>query len=215
MLDLLLLDQKEMFKSYLNHPFVDGIGAGTLSKDRFKHYLLQDYLYLLEYSKVFAMGIVKSPNEAAMRGFSKYLNEILNSEMGIHIDYLKDFKINPKNISKLYKCDFTTFSYTSYMYSVSCFGSFSHVVVALLACALSYEFIAKELLAKYPKQESFYSPWIKAYASDEYNQINVWLRELCKENLEEKDLASYKEIFKNCCLFEYKFWQNSWDLGKA
>ena len=43
-----------------NHPFVQELGAGTLDREKFKFYLLQDYLYLLQYAKVFAIAAVKS-----------------------------------------------------------------------------------------------------------------------------------------------------------
>ena len=55
---------EEIWKSYLCHPFVKQLGEGTLSPDIFRYYMIQDYLYLLEYSKVFALGVVKSKQES-------------------------------------------------------------------------------------------------------------------------------------------------------
>ena len=48
----LLAATQDIWEGYLNHPFVHGIA------DRF--YLLQDYVYLFDYAKVFAQGVVKS-----------------------------------------------------------------------------------------------------------------------------------------------------------
>lgn len=53
-----------------NHPFVQELGAGTLDKEKFKFYLLQDYLYLLEYAKVFAMAMVKADDEKMLSNLS-------------------------------------------------------------------------------------------------------------------------------------------------
>src|SRR5271166_1369127 len=44
----------------LKHPFVRGLADGTLSVDRFRFYLVQDYLFLIEYSRVFALAAAKA-----------------------------------------------------------------------------------------------------------------------------------------------------------
>ena len=72
---------KEIWQSYYNHPFVKEIGDGTLEVDKFKYYMIQDYLYLLDYAKVYALGVVKADTEEVMRGFSSMVNGILNGEI--------------------------------------------------------------------------------------------------------------------------------------
>jgi len=42
-----------LWKRVSDHPFVRGIGDGTLSADRFEFYLKQDYVYLIDFSRVF------------------------------------------------------------------------------------------------------------------------------------------------------------------
>ena len=58
---------KEIWDEYLKHPFVKGIGEGTLDKEKFKNYLIQDYLYLKDYAKVFAMVLVKARTMKEMK----------------------------------------------------------------------------------------------------------------------------------------------------
>ena len=58
---------KEIWDDYLKHPFVKGIGEGTLDKEKFKNYLIQDYLYLKDYAKVFAMVLVKARTMKEMK----------------------------------------------------------------------------------------------------------------------------------------------------
>ena len=45
-----------VWKECLNHPFVTGIGDGTLPAEKFQFFMLQDYLYLFDYARVFALG---------------------------------------------------------------------------------------------------------------------------------------------------------------
>ena len=58
--DKMLEATKELWSFYNEHPFVQGIQDGSLEKDKFKYYIMQDYLYLKEYAKVFAIGVAKA-----------------------------------------------------------------------------------------------------------------------------------------------------------
>lgn len=129
----LYLNSKDIWDSYYEHPFVDGIGTGTLDKEKFKFYIIQDYLYLLNYVKIFALGVVKSDNEYDMKQFSLLTDGILNSEMGIHKVYLKKFGLVSDDIIK-YKPTLENLSYTNYMLSIAHNGGIKEITVALLAC---------------------------------------------------------------------------------
>ena len=54
----LLAATQDIWEGYLNHPFVHGIADGSLDIQKFRFYLLQDYVYLFDYAKVFAQGVV-------------------------------------------------------------------------------------------------------------------------------------------------------------
>ena len=58
--DYLFEESKEIFDAYLEHPFLKELGEGTLDKNKFREYLIQDYLYLKDYAKVFCQGVIKS-----------------------------------------------------------------------------------------------------------------------------------------------------------
>ena len=68
-----------IWESYFTHPFIQGMADGTLAKDKFQFYMIQDHKYLMEYAKVFALGVIKSRDEKDMRavcglyrGYSEY-----------------------------------------------------------------------------------------------------------------------------------------------
>ena len=68
-----LLDAtREIWEGYLKHPFVRGIADGSLEIQKFRFYLLQDYVYLFDYAKVFAQGVVKSRDPEVMRMFAVF-----------------------------------------------------------------------------------------------------------------------------------------------
>ena len=69
----LLAAAKDIWAAYNEHPFVLGIQNGTLAREKFKYYIIQDYLYLEEYAKVFALGIAKAKSPETIQLFSKYV----------------------------------------------------------------------------------------------------------------------------------------------
>ena len=75
---------KDIWEGYLEQPFVKELGNGTLDKDKFRFYMVQDYRYLLQYAKVFALGVVKSDAEELMLRFAAMVNDTLDGEMNIH-----------------------------------------------------------------------------------------------------------------------------------
>ena len=50
----------KVWEECYKHPFLQELGMGTLEKEKFKFYLIQDYQYLMEYAKVFAAGMENS-----------------------------------------------------------------------------------------------------------------------------------------------------------
>ena len=83
-----------IWEADLKHPFVQGIADGSLPREKFKFYLIQDYLFLLDYSRVFAHGVIKAPDEATMAMFAELLNETLNTEMDLHRGYCEKFGVS-------------------------------------------------------------------------------------------------------------------------
>ena len=84
----LLAATQDIWEGYLNHPFVHGIADGSLDIQKFRFYLLQDYVYLFDYAKVFAQGVVKSRDPEIMRVFATSVANILGGEMNIHRGYM-------------------------------------------------------------------------------------------------------------------------------
>ena len=50
--DSIYQETKNIQTAIMTHPFTKGIGDGTLDKDSFKFFIEQDYLFLIEYSKL-------------------------------------------------------------------------------------------------------------------------------------------------------------------
>ncbi|MHA6250815.1 thiaminase II [Oceanobacillus sp. CAU 1775] len=199
-----------IWESYLEHPFVKGLGEGWLEQDKFKHWLNQDYVYLIEYSRLFALGSAKAPDLKTMSVFAKLLDGTLNMEMDLHRQYASRFGITHEELEET-ETAATTTAYTSYMLNVSQRGGVENVVASVLACAWSYNFIGKEL-AKWDGalEHEFYGHWVRMYSSDGFTALAEDCKTLINEITEgkpERDLKELEEIVVKTSLFEYMFWE--------
>ena len=197
------------------HPFVTGIGDGTLAVEKFQHFMLQDYLYLFDYARVFALGVVKARDPELMRTFAANVNAILGGEMKIHRAYMKRLGITEEQVFAV-KPALDNLSYTNYMLSVASSGSPMEIVASILACSWSYAEIG-QALATIPgaAEHPFYGEWIQGYSSEEYaatNQALIELMDSLAANATEEQIAYLTEVFVNCSRYELGFWDMSWEM---
>lgn len=199
----------------LAHPFVTGIGDGTLPAEKFQYFMLQDYLYLFDYARVFALGVVKARDAALMRTFAQNVDAILGGEMNIHRAYMERLGISEAQVLAV-KPALDNLSYTHYMLSVAERGGPAEIAAAILACSWSYAEIG-QALAKLPgaTEHPFYGEWIQGYASRDYDATNRALIELMDRlaaGVPEEELMYLEEIFVNCSRYELAFWDMAWEL---
>ena len=199
----------------LNHPFVTGLGDGSLPVEKFRYFMLQDYLYLFDYARVFALGVVKARDPELMRNFAASVESILNGEMKIHRAYMQRLGITEAQVFAVQPA-LDNLSYTHYMLSVASAGTPVEIVASILACSWSYAEIG-QALAKLPGalEHPFYGEWVQSYAGEEYAAMNQGLIDLMNklaENVSDEQLEHLKEIFVNCSRYELGFWDMAWDM---
>ncbi|GAA0372682.1 thiaminase II [Bacillus horti] len=191
------------------HPFVTGMGDGTLDREKFRFYMVQDYLYLIDYAKLFAIGAVKSEDTKTMGKFAALLDSTLNEEMSLHRQYAKRFDISEEELEQAEPSPITL-AYTHYMLHSAQNGTLAELVAALLPCMWSYWEIGKEL-SQIPgaAEHEFYGEWISMYSSEEFGELATWCIELLDDLAEgksSKELKRLEEIFLNTTRYEYMFW---------
>ena len=212
--DTLYIEIEDLWNSYLEHPFVSGIADGSLDINKFRFYMIQDYRYLLEYAKLFALGVVKADKEEIMRKFSLMVKETLDGEMEIHKKYMARLGITAEEV-EITKTSRKNQSYTSYMLDVAFRGDVLDILVAVLSCAWSYQFIGEHHInVKGAINNESFGEWIEGYSSAEYvnntNEIIDLVNEL-GENISQEKANYLKEIFVNCSKYEYDFWDMSFN----
>ena len=215
-IERLLNASRDIWDSYHVHPFVQGIKDGTLDKEKFKFYMVQDYLYLIQYTKVFAVGIEKADDLRIMQYFAKYIDQILNGEMAIQRSYLNRLGVSNEEVEQA-QMSLDNHSYTSYMLNAAATGGAAEVCAAILSCAISYEEIGKRILQEAPESVNhpFYGEWCAGYSGDEYakgNEVRVEMFEELTKDCNEAQLQKLETIFVNCSRYEKVFWDMAWEM---
>ena len=204
-----------VWEACLRHPFVTGIGDGTLDMEKFRYFMLQDYLYLFDYARVFALGVVKARDPELMRVFAANVDAILGGEMKIHRAYMKRLDITEEQVFSI-KPALANLSYTNYILSVAHAGTPMEIVASILACSWSYAEIGQTLAAiPGAAEHPFYGEWIRGYASEEYtatNQALIELMDTLAADATEAQLAYLTDVFVNCSRYELGFWDMAWEV---
>lgn len=213
MIQRLLDATAEIWNAYNEHPFVLGIQNGTLAKEKFRFYIIQDYLYLEDYAKTFAVGVAKARSLQTANLFAKYI-AVMNGELNVHTGYLARLGVTQAEIASTPR-SLDNLSYTSYMLRVAYEEGEAEIMAAILACAYSYEIIAKKIMQNNPNaiNDDFYGAWVKGYISETYaaeNQILLRTLENMTELYTEAQKQHIVDIFTACSRYELAFWEMSW-----
>lgn len=213
LMERLLEATREIWEGYHRHPFVRGLADGSLPKESFVKYMIQDYHYLKEYAKVFALGVTKARDAEEMRAFAASVHDILEGEMNLHRSYMERLGISVEEAEAVPVC-LENQSYTAYMIQEAHEGSVADILATILSCAYSYEVIARRIVEEHPDalQHEFYGEWVECYSNEDYHQMNVGLIERLEAqtaDFREEDLERLIRIFVRCSEFEAMFW----DIG--
>ena len=201
-----------MWKARHQHPFVRGLGDGTLDPEKFKFWLRQDYVFLIEYARLLALAAARSPELATMIRFARLLRETLETEMSLHRAYAAEFEINCEQLEQEFAAP-TTRAYTDFLLRVAAMGDFGELVAALLPCMWGFSEIGQRLATQPTPVTHRYVRWIAMYSSTEFLELVQWCRDLLDtlaEGLPERDLHKLEAAFVTSCRYEWQFWEMAW-----
>jgi len=159
------------WSAYIDHPFVQRLGDGTLPEECFRHYLGQDYLFLIHFARAYGLAVYKSESLEDMRGAAAGLGAILD-EMGLHVKYCHEWGIPQQEMESLPEAT-ATVAYTRFVLDRGLAGDLLDLQVALAPCVVGYAEIANKLKSVYADrlEGNPYRPWIEMYAGDDYQQV--------------------------------------------
>ena len=200
---------------YIQHDFVKQLAVGTLASDSFRHYLVQDYLYLIHYTRVMALSVYKSDTLAQMRVGQAGINAMLDMEIAMYLDFCRQWNIPLDEVENAAESA-VTIAYSRYILDAAMSGSLAELYAAIAPCLMGYGEIGKCI-----KEQGFiagnpYQPWIDVFSSDDFQvitaqneaQINTLLADASPAQTDK-----FQRLFNTAARMEVNFWQQALDLS--
>jgi thiaminase/transcriptional activator TenA len=201
-----------VWEAQVAHPFVRGIGDGTLPEDRFRFYVRQDYLFLTDYGRLLALGAARAPRLEWMRRFAALAQAVLETEMDLHRQFAARWGITMEQLETERTAPATD-AYCDYLLRTAALGDFAELAAALLPCMWSYAEIGQRLAAAGLPDHEGYAEWIAMYASDEFEELARWSRELTDAVAAEVAGPGRRRMhaaFRASSEHELAFWESGW-----
>ena len=135
------------WRAYTEHPFTNGLADGSLAQAGFRHYLVQDYLFLIEFARAYALSVYKSPTLADMREAAAGLAAILDVEMNLHVKLSAGWGLAPDDLEQAAPA-VEMLAYTRYVLDTGMRGDLLALQVSLAPCVIGYAEIGARLAAR-------------------------------------------------------------------
>jgi len=201
----------DLWSAQHRHPFVRGIADGTVAPDAFATYVRQDYVFLVDYARLLALGAARAPDLDTMRRFAELLEAILGEEMELHRAFAAELGISAATLQAEQPAPVTR-AYTDFLVRTAATGSFAELAAALLPCMWGYSEIGTRLAAGLgaagtgrPELDR----WVATYADPEFAALAAWCRELVDRVAGEAgdpERDRMRTAFLACSELELAFW---------
>jgi thiaminase/transcriptional activator TenA len=199
------------WQAYTWHPFVQGIADGSLPLTAFKRYLVQDYLFLVQFVRAHALAAYKAESLDAFRDKAAAIGALLH-EMTLHVGYCREWGIPEHAILAEPEAP-ETVAYTRWVLDRGMAGDILDLEVALAPCTVGYGEIALAIEASpvRSRDDNPYGSWIAMYAGEEYQALArgsaARLDALGESHGGAARFASLSADFAKAARLEADFWQ--------
>ena len=211
--NLLKENHKDNWLLYTKHEFINKLSNDTLKEEKFLNYLIQDYLFLIQFSKAWSLAILKSDNLEEMKIDASTVNDLINFEMELHITLCANYGISKSDLENADE-ENANIAYTRYVLELGYSGDFLDLLSSLAPCVLGYGEIGLNCQNSNPKT-LMYKKWIETYSSIEYQDVcknvsglidKAFLLRLGSNFENTYKWKKVNQIFKKATLLEIDFW---------
>lgn len=198
------------------HPFVTGIGDGTLPADRFAHWVRQDHVFLVAYARLLALGVARAPDLASMRRFAALTQAILGGELELHRALAAELGITQGELEAEPAAPATA-AYVDFLLRTAALGDFAELAAALLPCMWGFAEVGERLAARGRPGHPHYDRWIDTYADPGFAELATWCRGLVDLLAADAGPALRSRMtraFEDSSRHELAFWDVGWTLQR-
>jgi thiaminase (transcriptional activator TenA) len=197
-----------IYAAILCHPFLTGLTDGSLPRESFQFYAVQDALYLREFARALSITAARAPEDDWIIMFNEHAAGALRVERVLHESFFREFWLSPEDVAVTQLAP-TNLAYTSYLLAVAYAAPFHEAIAALLPCYWIYWEVGKEL-ERAGSPDPFYTRWIGTYASKEFGSLVHAVLEATDKTasrLQRAELDAMQQHFLVASRYEWMFWE--------
>ncbi|HLO84294.1 MAG TPA: TenA family protein [Nostocaceae cyanobacterium] len=198
----LWLKNQDLAQACLQHPFVQGIGDGTLAKDKFADYVGQDAFFLEAFARAYSVAAAKAPDWQGFTTFYHLVGGVVE-ELNLHQSYAAKWGINLQSIEP----GTATRRYTDFLLATAWGGDVGLIAAAMSPCMRLYGFLGTSL-ASHGIPDHQYAAWIHTYSSDDFQLLTQQLESLVNNYASDSSLVYSTYRYAMQC--ELDFFQAAW-----
>ena len=195
--------------------FNEELGAGTLTQERFKHYIVQDAHYLIAFSRALAIAAAKAPDPDRMIEFCEAARDAIVVERALHGNYFARWGIDAATFTA------TPVSpgghhYISYLLATAFGEPYEVLLGALLPCFWIYAEVGKDILGR-AAPDNPYQSWIDTYAGEEFDRSVRTMIEATDEAAEGRSVRIREAMhaaYSTATALEYQFWESAYRMER-
>ena len=184
----------------LAHPFVTGVGDGTLPRAVFAGYVAQDAFFLESFARAYAVGIAHSPDRATLDTFADLLAGV-REELALHAGYAARWGIDLVGVEPLP----ATLAYTDFLLSTAFLGGITLTAAAMTPCVRLYAHLGRSLSAE---TAGDYAEWVATYADPGFEELAVTLERLLDQHA--SDVPAVRTAYRRAMQLEVGFFEAAW-----
>jgi thiaminase (transcriptional activator TenA) len=193
-------DNADLAADVLEHPFVRGIGDGSLPRELFAGYLAQDAFFLESFARAYALALARSPDTSTLLRLADLLIGV-RQELGLHSSYAASWGIDMTGVKPLP----ATSAYTEFLLATAATQDLGVIFAAMTPCMRLYAWLGSSLDAG---AAGPYAQWVQTYADPEFGSIAGTLEQLLDEQAD--DTAAVRTAYRRAMALELDFFEASW-----
>jgi thiaminase/transcriptional activator TenA len=200
-----------IYDAILRHPFVRGLTDGTLPRECFRFYVVQDALYLRDFARALSLTAARAPEEDWIVMFNEHSAGALRVERALHESFFTDFGLGPDEVAATPLAP-TNLAYTSYLLAVTSAAPFPQAVAAVLPCYWIYWEVGRTL-ERAGSPDPLYRRWIGTYASAEFGavvQAVIEVADRVAAGAAPAEREAMRRHFVTTSRYEWMFWDMGW-----
>lgn len=204
-------DVAPLRRAILEQPFLARLADGSLPPESFRHYMIQDSLYLAEYSRVLAIAAARAPTAAARLEFSDGAKVAVQVEEALHQAFFAQFGVTPE-MALASEATPACLGYTSYLLALAATRSYEELIAGILPCFWVYWEVGCAIKPRAASPNP-YAAWIDTYAAPSFGEATDRVRALVDEaaaGASPPTREAMAAAFRNATRYEWMFWDSAY-----